>query len=68
MLAQLCPMGGYQIRRLHLFQPVIFIVLLLLLIGALPAWPRSWRWRYFPGAGLALLLLVIFVLLTIGTV
>jgi hypothetical protein len=38
---------------------VIVLVLLLLIIGALPAWPHSQEWGYDPSGGLGLLLVVL---------
>jgi hypothetical protein len=47
--------------------PTILIVLLvLLLIGALPSWPYSSNWGYYPSGGLGLVLLIVVVLLLIG--
>ena len=44
---------------------ILLIILILLLIGALPAWPYSTGWGYWPsgGLGLILLILIIFFLL-----
>jgi hypothetical protein len=44
---------------------LLIIVLILLLVGALPTWPHSSSWGYYPsgGLGLVLLILIIFVLL-----
>ncbi|HEY6925559.1 MAG TPA: DUF3309 family protein [Steroidobacteraceae bacterium] len=42
---------------------LLIIVLILLLIGALPAWPYSAGWGYYPSGLLGLLLIVLFVLL-----
>ncbi len=47
---------------------ILIILLILLLIGALPAWPHSRRWGYFPSGGLGLLLLIILVLLLVGRI
>jgi Protein of unknown function (DUF3309) len=41
---------------------VLFIVLLLLLFGALPAWPHSRAWGYYPTGGLGLLLVIVLIL------
>ena len=47
--------------------PTILIVLLvLLLIGALPTWPYSNGWGYYPSGGLGLVLLIVVVLLLMG--
>ncbi len=45
---------------------LIIIVLVLLLIGLLPAWPYSANWGYFPSGGLGLLLVVVVVLLLVN--
>ena len=44
--------------------PLILVVLLvLLLVGALPMWPYSSNWGYYPGGGLGLLLLILIILM-----
>jgi hypothetical protein len=44
--------------------PLILVVLLvLLLVGALPMWPYSSNWGYYPGGGLGLLLLILCILM-----
>jgi len=45
---------------------VLIVILLLALIGALPAWPYSGGWGYYPSGGLGIILLVIVVLLLSG--
>jgi hypothetical protein len=45
---------------------ILIIVLLLLLLGALPAWPYSGGWGYYPSGGLGLVLLVVVILLLAG--
>jgi len=45
---------------------ILIILLILLLIGALPAWPYSRRWGYFPSGGLGLLLLILLILFLLG--
>lgn len=45
---------------------VLIVVLLLLLLGALPMWPYSAGWGYWPGGLLGLLLLVIVVMALVG--
>jgi hypothetical protein len=47
---------------------ILLIILILLLIGALPAWPYSTGWGYYPSGGLGLLLLVVVVLLLLGRI
>lgn len=45
---------------------ILLVVLILLLVGALPAWPHSKSWGYFPSGGLGLVLLILLVLLLMG--
>ena len=47
---------------------ILIVVLILLLIGALPAWPYSSGWGYYPGGGLGLLLIVVLVLALAGRI
>jgi Protein of unknown function (DUF3309) len=41
---------------------VLLIILLLLVVGALPTWPYSAGWGYYPSGGLGLLLLIVIIL------
>ncbi len=41
---------------------ILLVILVLLLIGALPAWPYSTGWGYYPSGGLGLILLIVLVL------
>jgi hypothetical protein len=45
---------------------VLIVVLILLLIGSLPAWPYSAGWGYYPSGGLGLVLLILLILLLLG--
>ena len=45
---------------------IVIIVLVLLLVGALPTWPHSANWGYFPSGGLGLILLVLVILALTG--
>jgi len=47
---------------------ILLIVLILLLVGALPAWPYSSGWGYYPSGGLGLVLLILIVLLLMGRI
>lgn len=47
---------------------ILLIIVVLLLIGALPTWPYSSGWGYYPSGGLGLLLIVVIVLLVVGIV
>jgi hypothetical protein len=45
---------------------ILIIILILLLIGALPTWPYSSGWGYYPSGGLGLVLLIILILVLMG--
>lgn len=45
---------------------ILLIILILLLIGALPSWPYSSGWGYYPSGGLGLVLIIVIVLLLMG--
>lgn len=47
---------------------ILAIILIILLLGALPTWPYSTGWGYYPSGGLGLILLIIIVLLLIGRI
>ena len=47
---------------------ILLIILVLLLIGALPTWPYSSGWGYYPSGGLGLVLLILIVLLIMGRI
>ena len=47
---------------------VLIIILILLLIGALPRWPYSQNWGYYPAGGLTTILLIIIILLLLGAI
>ena len=45
---------------------ILLVILILLLLGALPAWPHSRGWGYYPSGGLGLVLLVVIIVLLLG--
>jgi len=47
---------------------ILLIILILLLVGALPTWPYSSGWGYYPSGGLGLVLVIIIVLLLMGRI
>ena len=47
---------------------ILLIILILILIGALPTWPHSRNWGYYPSGGLGLVLLIVIILLLTGTI
>jgi hypothetical protein len=47
---------------------ILLIILILILVGALPTWPYSSGWGYYPSGGLGLILLIVIVLLVMGRI
>lgn len=47
---------------------ILLIILVLALIGALPTWPYSTGWGYYPSSGLGLVVLVLLVLALMGRI
>ncbi|MCI3208153.1 MULTISPECIES: DUF3309 family protein [Pandoraea] len=45
---------------------ILLIVLILLLVGALPAWPHSRGWGYYPSGGIGLIVLIVVLLVVMG--
>jgi hypothetical protein len=45
---------------------ILLVILILLLIGALPLWPYSGGWGYYPSGGLGLFVVILIVLLLMG--
>ncbi|MGB6792958.1 MAG: DUF3309 family protein [Pseudolabrys sp.] len=47
---------------------VLLIILLFLVLGALPTWPYSTQWGYYPSSGLGVVLVIVLILVLIGRV
>jgi hypothetical protein len=47
---------------------LLLIIVILMLIGALPVWPHSIHWGYFPSGGLGTVLIVVLVLIFVGVI
>jgi hypothetical protein len=47
---------------------ILAVVLVLALIGSIPAWPHSRGWGYYPSGGVGLVLLILLILLLIGRI
>ena len=45
---------------------VLLIILILLLLGALPTWPYSSGWGYYPSGGLGLIVVIIIIVMLVG--
>jgi hypothetical protein len=49
-------------------RPLLFIVLIILILAVIPAWPYSTGWGYYPSGGLGAVLLVVLILVLLGRV
>lgn len=47
---------------------ILLVVLILMLIGAFPAWPHSRSWGYYPSGGLGLVIVILLVLILLGVI
>lgn len=47
---------------------LLIVVLLLMLVGALPSWPHSSNWGYYPSGGIGLILLILIILMLMGRI
>ena len=47
---------------------ILIVILVLILVGALPTWPHSKNWGYYPSGGIGLVLLILIILLLLGRI
>jgi uncharacterized protein DUF3309 len=47
---------------------ILLIILILLLLGAIPVWPHSRSWGYYPGGGIGLILIIVLILVLMGRI
>jgi hypothetical protein len=47
---------------------ILLILLILMLVGAIPAWPHSMNWGYFPSGALGTVLIVVLILVLVGRI
>jgi hypothetical protein len=47
---------------------ILLIIVILMLVGAMPTWPYSRGWGYYPSGGLGLVLLILIILLLLGRI
>ncbi|MGB9406806.1 MAG: DUF3309 domain-containing protein [Terracidiphilus sp.] len=55
-------------REENMLGMILIVVLILVLIGALPTWPHSRNWGYYPTSGVGLILVVLVILLFMGRI
>jgi Protein of unknown function (DUF3309) len=47
---------------------IVLIILVLLVVGALPTWPYSGGWGYYPSGGLGTILIIVLILVLLGRI
>ena len=47
---------------------ILLVILAMLLVGALPSWPHSRSWGYYPSGGLGTVLVIVLVLMLVGRI
>ena len=55
-------------EEVNLMGLILLIVLILLLIGAVPSWPYSRNWGYWPSGGIGLIVVIVLILLLLGRI
>jgi len=51
-----------------MFGTILLVIIILMLLGAIPTWPHSRQWGYYPSGGLGLVLVIIIILLLMGRI
>jgi hypothetical protein len=54
--------------EIEMIMIILIVVVAMMLIGAVPRWPHSREWGYYPSSGLGLLLVVLIILLLMGRI
>ncbi len=47
---------------------ILIVIVILMLVGAIPTWPHSKQWGYYPSGGIGLVLLILVILLLMGRI
>ena len=55
-------------RVIWVMRTILLIILIILLLGALPTWPYSGGWGYYPSGGFGLILLIVIILFLLGKI
>ena len=68
LLARSLPVNRSQTERKIMLGTVLVVFLILMLLGALPKWPHSRSWGYYPSGGMGLVLVILVVLVLCGRI
>ena len=55
-----------DVKGKNMLGTIVLVLLILMLLGALPTWPHSRNWGYYPSGGLGALLMIVIILLLLG--
>jgi hypothetical protein len=55
-------------KEFHMLGTIVLVLLILMLVGAIPAWPHSKNWGYAPSGGLGLVVLILLILILTGRI
>ena len=64
----ICALGCSTVLEDVMLGTILIIILILILIGALPTWPHSSGWGYYPSGGIGLILLILIILVLLGRI
>jgi polyferredoxin len=56
------------VQEREMLGTILLVILILILLGALPTWPYSSGWGYYPSGGAGLILIIVIVLLVMGRI
>lgn len=59
---------NFNDRERKMLVTILLVILILALLGAIPVWPHSRSWGYWPGGVLGLVLLILIILLLLGRI
>jgi hypothetical protein len=62
------PPRSYLFKGSENMSTIVLIILILLVIGALPSWPYSSGWGYYPSGGLGLIVVIVLILVLMGRI
>lgn len=56
------------LKRSEIMGTILLVLLILFLLGALPTWPHSRSWGYYPSGGLGVVVLILVILILMGRI
>lgn len=63
-----CESAALTERKFMSLGTILLVLIVLMLLGAIPSWPHSRSWGYYPSGGLGLVLVIIIVLILLGRI